>query len=178
MVFLQAEPRGKRGELVDFEARIWAADRPRDSESPSAVRIPALIVSPFEEDHATLRQMLAPPGFGLRSARSFREAAPLIEEFPIIIAECNLGGCCWKDLWNAIQVSPKRPWPRLIVAADIANDRLWAEVINLGAQDVLAKPFDSAEVHWVVAEAWASWNRERGVRTESTPAARSAAQHG
>lgn len=171
MAYLQAEARRRHGELLDFEARIWAAGRP--SECEPAVSVPVLIVSPFEEDHTALLGALAPPAFGPRSARSFREAAPLVGEIPIIIAECHLDGCCWKDLWHAVQVSPKRPWPRLIVAADAANDRLWAEVINLGAQDVLAKPFDSAEVRWVVNEAWASWNRERGVRL-SNRAARTA----
>ena len=36
--------------------------------------------------------------------------------------------------------------PLLIVTSRLADERLWAEVLNLGAWDVLAKPFDDGEV--------------------------------
>ncbi|MGE5645385.1 MAG: two-component system response regulator [Acidobacteriota bacterium] len=137
---------------------------------PAGCAIPVLIVSPYEEDHTALARALTASEFQLRSAHSFREAEPLVGEIPVIIAECNLDGCCWKDLWQAVQNSPKRPWPRLIVAAEADNERLWSEVISLGAQDVLAKPFDYADVRWVVKDAWASWNRERGVRSANRAA--------
>jgi len=32
------------------------------------------------------------------------------------------------------------------VADRLADDRLWAEVLNLGAYDLLIKPFDTQEV--------------------------------
>ena len=36
--------------------------------------------------------------------------------------------------------------PLQIVTSRLANDRLWAEALNLGAYDVLPRPFDPAEV--------------------------------
>jgi len=36
--------------------------------------------------------------------------------------------------------------PLLIVTSRLADERLWAEVLNLGAHDVLAKPFNAEEV--------------------------------
>ena len=46
--------------------------------------------------------------------------------------------------------------PRLVVLASAANRTLWAEAINLGAYDVLAKPLDKTEVQQVVIRAWKS----------------------
>jgi FixJ family two-component response regulator len=42
----------------------------------------------------------------------------------------------------------------LIVTSGLADAHLWAEVLNLGGYDVLAKPFDDQEVQRVVAGAW------------------------
>ena len=36
--------------------------------------------------------------------------------------------------------------PPVIVTARFANERLWAEVLNLNGYDVLTKPFDADEV--------------------------------
>jgi CheY-like chemotaxis protein len=60
---------------------------------------------------------------------------------------------------NAIPVSRQIGWisgivhalcppdpPMLIVTSRLADDYLWAEALNLGAYDVLAKPFDASEV--------------------------------
>jgi DNA-binding response OmpR family regulator len=47
--------------------------------------------------------------------------------------------------------------PFLIVTSRLADERLWAEVLNLGAYDVLAKPFESKEVVRIVSLAWLHW---------------------
>jgi FixJ family two-component response regulator len=46
----------------------------------------------------------------------------------------------------------------LIVASRLADDHLWAEALNLGAWDVLAKPFDRREVFRSVKSAWQHWH--------------------
>jgi FixJ family two-component response regulator len=43
------------------------------------------------------------------------------------------------------------------VTSRLADEYLWAEALNLGAYDVLAKPFDTSEVMRVVASAWRHW---------------------
>jgi DNA-binding response OmpR family regulator len=50
----------------------------------------------------------------------------------------------------------------LIVTSDLADDRLWAEALNLGAYDVLAKPFRAAEVFRTVSLAWRQWKDSFG----------------
>jgi FixJ family two-component response regulator len=42
----------------------------------------------------------------------------------------------------------------LIVTSRLADEHLWAEALNLGAYDVLAKPFDQEEVIRVLSSAW------------------------
>ena len=39
----------------------------------------------------------------------------------------------------------------------LADDRLWSEALNLGAYDVLAKPYDPDEVLRVLDLAWIRW---------------------
>jgi FixJ family two-component response regulator len=47
--------------------------------------------------------------------------------------------------------------PLLIVTSRLADARLWAEALNLGAYDVLAKPFDATEVIRSASRAWRHW---------------------
>jgi FixJ family two-component response regulator len=47
--------------------------------------------------------------------------------------------------------------PSLIVTSRLADDRLWAEALNLGAYDVLAKPFERLELVRSVSSAWLHW---------------------
>ena len=40
--------------------------------------------------------------------------------------------------------------PALIVTSRLADERLWAEVLNLGAFDLLSKPFDFDEATRII----------------------------
>jgi FixJ family two-component response regulator len=61
----------------------------------------------------------------------------------------------WRDLLTEITGLSKTPF--LIVTSPQADDRLWAEALNLGAYDVLPKPFDEAEVRRSVGIAVLHW---------------------
>ena len=54
--------------------------------------------------------------------------------------------------------------PSLIVASRLADDRLWGEALNLGAWDVLAKPFDPTEVIRSLHSAWRRWHDQIHMR--------------
>jgi DNA-binding NtrC family response regulator len=159
--------------FTNREAKIWTAERARGR----AARIPVLVVSPSKDDRWFLRKILKPPAFHVRSARSLSEAELLIRKarIPVIIAECEMEDCCWKDLWRLIETSAGFPRPRLIVIASGAGERLWSEVLSLGAYDVLEKPFDRGETVWVVTDAWIEWQREEEL--SAGPKAR-AGRHG
>lgn len=122
-----------------------------------------LAVSPFDDDHAALQRFLSVEEFRVEPACTLTAALDRLREtrFPVVIAECDLGGeHCWKDLLNGLKAGAGRPAPRLVVASRLADHLLWAEVLNLGAFDLLAKPFEEREVQWVVSSALYDWSRE------------------
>ena len=70
----------------------------------------------------------------------------------IVVCEKDLGEDSWRDLLD--QVCKLSDPPALIVASRVADEYLWAEALNLGAYDVLAAPFEPAEVVRVLSSAW------------------------
>jgi CheY-like chemotaxis protein len=70
----------------------------------------------------------------------------------VVISDHDLSnGYCWKDLLQELGVLEDPP--PLIVVTRLADDFLWAEVLNLGAHDLLAKPFDKRDVLHAVSTA-------------------------
>jgi DNA-binding response OmpR family regulator len=51
----------------------------------------------------------------------------------------------WKDLYCAL-LALTAP-PVFIVTSRLADERLWAEALNVGVYDVLAKPLETSEVN-------------------------------
>ena len=104
-----------------------------------------LSISHFEEDHARLQAIIGSVP-KLVMASDFSTAKALLESRNIFLVLCerdsNPG--TWLDSLEYLQ-SLSNP-PLLIVTSRLADERLWAEVLNLGAWDVLAKPFDDGEV--------------------------------
>ena len=74
-------------------------------------------------------------------------------------SHCHLRGNLlpgtWRDMLERIGRLPQPPF--LIVTSRLADGHLWAEALNLGAYDVLAKPFDRNEVVRIVSLAWLHW---------------------
>jgi FixJ family two-component response regulator len=64
--------------------------------------------------------------------------------------------------------------PLLIVTSRLADERLWAEALNLGAWDVLAKPFEQDEVIRIVSVACQHWQDRHGVYNSNTTQRKSA----
>ena len=127
-----------------------------------------LSISPLADDHATLGLMLRPTAleprpqstFEILSALTLSTALRSLKEHicPVAICERDLTLGSWKDLLEYVQYLENPPL--VIIVSRDADDRLWAEALNLGAYDVLAKPFDQAEIVRVVASAWAKWFRD------------------
>ncbi len=79
---------------------------------------------------------------------------------PIVVCESDLSPGSWKKLLELLTVLPDPPY--LIVTSRLADERLWTEALNLGAYDVLAKPFDKEEVIRTLYSAWLHWSNQRG----------------
>jgi DNA-binding response OmpR family regulator len=129
---------------------------------PAPVRL--LTVGLGEPDHGQLRRYLQEPECKLYRSKARRDALPMVRSrHPnVLMCEQNLSDGTWQDLLGDLQ-SLSRP-PMLIVCSLLADDRLWAEVLNIGGYDVLMKPFQPMEVARVVrmAARQGAWMRSHG----------------
>jgi DNA-binding NtrC family response regulator len=138
-----------------------AGDRPADLHD-----VTVLWLGPFDEDHLALVEMFAAsrwsmsPGspLTLRAISSLDSALLLLQHnpVPVVMCERDFGGGTWKDVLAALAALPNPP--SLIVTSRIADASLWAEALNLGVYDVLAKPFDKTEVERTITLAWLHWH--------------------
>jgi DNA-binding NtrC family response regulator len=120
-----------------------------------------LIALDSREESAALQRILVGDNWRLHFAGAFpeTEAALRASSFGIVICSRRYqDGHGWKDLLNGIQAMPIPP--QLIVADRLADDALWAEVLNLGGYDLLMTPFEAEEVLRVVPMAWDFRERE------------------
>jgi len=132
-----------------------------------------LIVGPFPEEHTYLRRVLG--RFRCKTASAFnREQGQAIQNFKrpsLIVCDSDLPDGSWRDFLASAEVAEMAP---LIVTSRLADERLWAEVLNLGGYDLLAKPFDQSEVIRVIDMAlrrWAFCKRLQGGMGKSRVAA-------
>jgi FixJ family two-component response regulator len=110
-------------------------------------------VFPPGEDRTSLINIFGGSKWKLQFASTLRETQTALGGSPgVVISEVRLSdGHCWKDLLHEMQ-KMECP-PPLILADRLADQGLWAEVLNLGAYDLLAKPFNAKEVHHAVITA-------------------------
>ena len=136
--------------------------KPPRIENDAAENVVVLSISPTEEDHTALKRILSRPEstasteskWAIYPAVALESALPVLRENPIaiVLSERDLVPGTWKDvLAETLNLSDP---PLLIVASRLADGYLWAEALNLGAYDVLAKPFDDDEVFRVLRSAW------------------------
>jgi DNA-binding response OmpR family regulator len=116
-----------------------------------------LTVSQNPEDQGLLGKVLSRSAWRLVNVGSRKEAITFLlgNTTPVVVSESKLSDGTWKDVLADLK-SLQNP-PRLIVTSDLADERLWAEVLNFGAYDVLAKPFHPAEILRIISLAWRDW---------------------
>jgi DNA-binding response OmpR family regulator len=122
--------------------------------------VAVLSVSPIEEDHLSLQAIIGHSNWTLFKARDLASALVLLQqhEIGVVLLERDLLPGRWTEMLEHIKSLFNAP--SLIVASRLADDRLWAEALNLGAWDVLAKPFDPREVFRSVMSAWQHWHNQ------------------
>lgn len=122
------------------------------ADRPESVGI--LLISPLPEDRISLRHIFDHSNWRLRQVSTCRDALAQTSEndTAVVICERDLPDGDWKLVLSKLESLPVRP--NLIVTSKLADDGLWAEVLNLGGYDVLAQPFDPDEVYRVVFLAW------------------------
>jgi DNA-binding response OmpR family regulator len=130
-----------------------------DTQAVSERIVKVLLISPFDEDHQHLRDILKHSKWQQYGARTQMESFEFLREnvAPVVICESQLPDGTWQDVLS--KLGRLRCPPLLVVASRIADDRLWSEVLNLGAYNVLAKPLNRTEVFHVVGLAWMAWKQ-------------------
>ena len=121
--------------------------------------ITILIVSPISDDHRFLRETLGHPNWRLHKAHDAKQACRILArtQVPVVLCECKLPDGSWKEVFSYADSLPEPPL--FVVVSDTADQTLWAEVLNLGGYDVLAKPFDRGELLQVIGMSWRHWKR-------------------
>ena len=135
--------------------------------------VSVLSVGPMDEHQTALAQILEAQWVGGARARgsvafcSTPNAARTLNQedsVPIVLCDAESG---WRETLDEFRTLPDPPF--LVVTSRLADDRLWSEALNLGAYDVLAKPYDTDEVLRVLDLAWIRW-----VERSAAPVARHA----
>ena len=133
-------------------------DRPKQGCTTHVV-----LVSSRADDHASLRKIFRDSPWELQGAFTGSDGLGLLhcnhrDDIFAVICENNLPDGDWRFLLAEMDKLPVRP--NLIVVSHLADERLWAEVLNLGAFDLLlAAPFEASEVLRVTESAWLAWQR-------------------
>lgn len=122
----------------------------------------ALLISPCTSDHQFLKSLFLKNGWCLSGAISLESARRLMRKAPVIVTEADLSPGTWKDVL-ALADALSCP-PLVIVTSTHADEYLWVETLNLGAHDVIAKPFDTVEVTRVLSTAWMKWEHSGVLR--------------
>ena len=132
----------------------------RSEESvPSPERTaPVLAVSALAADGLRLQRILSQGSWKLHEASDCCEALALScdESVPVLRCERDHAGGNWEDLLNTTASLPAPP--NLIVFSRLADESVWAKVLNLGGFEVM-KPFEPEEVLRVAFSAWSRWER-------------------
>ncbi|MFN7992820.1 MAG: response regulator [Bryobacteraceae bacterium] len=117
-----------------------------------------LSIRPDQEDDDAVTTMLTTPVWTLHQAGCLRAALSQIRKHPISVVLCerDLAPGTWVDVLETLKLLDHAP--PLIVTSRLADDRLWAEALNLGAYDVLAKPFDLEELNRTLNLAFLHWH--------------------
>jgi DNA-binding NtrC family response regulator len=126
--------------------------------SSPQLTVRVLAALPDKDDRTAIGSIFAHSNWTIGFAENYEEVSSALAKtsFGVVIVEAYFtGGRNWKNVLDLTQAMPA-PIP-VIVTDRVADERLWAEVLNLGAYDLLLKPFDPTEVYRIVSSAWLSW---------------------
>lgn len=111
-----------------------------------------LSVSPLAEDHVIVKAVFDSALWRIYEAESCEASLRILSTTPvaaIITNDCLPDG----DWLRVLAYAHSQPCPpHVIVASRLADDQLWAKVLNHGGYDLLVKPFDPSEVRRIVSQ--------------------------
>ena len=132
------------------------------ADSVAALPSAVLLVSARAEDYDSLSRIYCGTPWQLQGAWTAKSGLDMLRrhrrEIAVVICEHSLPDGDWKVVLAEMDKAAVRP--SLIVSSRLADERLWSEVLNLGAFDLLlGTPFEPEEVLRVTESAWSAWDR-------------------
>ena len=110
-----------------------------------------VLVSAIEADREVLTSFLDERRWSIRVCKSIADAQRCLSSSIIVICDQLLPDGDWRVVLSILRALPATPL--LIVMSRLADDALWAEVLNCGGYDVISKPLARADVIWVLQSA-------------------------
>jgi CheY-like chemotaxis protein len=96
-----------------------------------------------------------------RAANCSEAVAVMQQRSPaVVICDDSLPDGSWRDVLDT--AAALREPPAVVVTSRLANERLWAEVLNLGGYDLLARPLELTELRRSLSGARQQWLNARG----------------
>ncbi len=129
-----------------------------------------LALIPAEGDRRLLRDMFARTKWQLRFAGTLDDLRQALRhsQIGVVITDSRHPDCCWNEVLEAANQTEGQP--SVIISSRLADDRLWAEVLNTGGFDLLLMPFDRTEMLHCIASAWRNWqDRQVSKRSGKQP---------
>ncbi len=112
-----------------------------------------LFISGHRDDALRLSQMLRALPLALEHVDTVQQARTKLSQdtYDVILTEAALSDGNWVDVLHLTRENPREV--EVIVTDPHADARFWAEVLNLGAYDLLAQPFYEPEVRRILYNA-------------------------
>ncbi|MGA2589193.1 MAG: hypothetical protein ABSH32_04705 [Bryobacteraceae bacterium] len=135
-----------------------------------ATMVKTVAILPSRDDQYSLNEIFRHSRWDLHLLPALRNTRKMLNEVApgVVIAGSSLPDGSWKDVLR--ELSHMQQPPPLIVTSGLADERLWAEVLNLGGYDVLSTPFQADEVVRAVSLAWRHWRDQHAWRRVQKPA--------
>ncbi len=127
-----------------------------------AALVKTLAILSSGDDQFRLSEIFRHSKWDLYLVQDLRSMHTVLHELApgAVISDCSPPDGSWKEVLLELAHVPPVP-PPLIVASRLADERLWAEVLNLCGYDLLMTPFDADEVMRTVSFAWRLWRDQQ-----------------
>ena len=113
-----------------------------------------VVVSNDDQNRAALRRIFAEDGWQISESRGVSDFRLSLKPrwSGVVLTETCLPDGTWHDILSL--ANAVCPHAQIVVTSRLADEHLWAEVLNRGAFDLLAQPLDDTEVIRVGTSAW------------------------
>ncbi len=109
-----------------------------------------LVVAPEFSDFAVLAADLTLSGVSPQRASTLDECLERQQQSPAEAVICDADSLDWRVVLDALLQAGKTP---VIFLTRRADERMWVQMLQAGAFDVMSKPYRLEELRWVVTSA-------------------------